>query len=128
MLPGEPRDDDQDARSDPRAEIVRLEDDIEELAERLERCRKLFLVAKLAIVLAGIWLLALISGAISFDSVAMTGAIAAVIGGTVVFGSNASTARQTQDAIKASEALRAELVGRVELRTVEEADRTDRAG
>ncbi len=128
MLPGEPRDNDQDGRSDPRAEIVRLEADIEELAEQLERCRKLLLMAKIAIVLAGIWLLGLTFGAISFDPAAMTGAIAAVIGGIVVFGSNASTSRQTQNAIRAAEALRAELVGRIELRTVGEADRTGRTG
>jgi hypothetical protein len=50
----------------------------------------------------------------------MIGAIAVVIGGTVVFGSNASTSKQTAVAIKTAEALRAELIGKINLRVVTE--------
>jgi hypothetical protein len=45
-------------------------------------------------------------GAIRFDPMAMIGAISAVIGGTVVFGSNTSTLKQAAVAIKTAEALR----------------------
>jgi hypothetical protein len=45
-------------------------------------------------------------------------ALAAVIGGTVVCGSNTSTLKQTTTAMKAAEAHRAELISRMDLRVV----------
>jgi hypothetical protein len=110
------------ADGDLRNQILRLEAHIEELAEVLERCRKIALVAKLAIAAGGIWLLAFMVGAVGFDPVAMIGAIGAVIGGTVVFGSNTSTSKQTAVAIKAAETYRAELIDRIDLRVVGEAE------
>jgi hypothetical protein len=107
---------------DPRAQILRLEADIEELTEVMERCRKIILISKVAIAAGGIWLLALTLGAIRFDSVAMIGAIAVVVGGTVIFGSNTSTSKQTAVAIKAAEGLRAELIGKINLRVVGEVE------
>src|SRR5215472_79353 len=95
---------------DPRTEILRLEAKIEELTELIERCRKIILISKIAVAIGGIWLLALAIGLMRFDPVSMIGAIAAIIGGTVVFGSNTSTAKQTAAAAEAAEALRAELV------------------
>jgi hypothetical protein len=100
-------------------EILRLEAHIEELTEVIE-CRKAILVSKVAIAAGGIWLLAFTLGAIGFDPIAMIGAISAVIGGTVVFGSNTSTSKQAAVAIKAAEALRAELIGKINLRVVGE--------
>jgi len=105
---------------DPRTQILRLEDEIEELTEVLERCRKIILISQIAVAAGGIWLLTLSSGIIRFDPGAMIGAIAVVIGGTVVFGSNASTSKQTAVAIKTAEALRAELIGKINLRVVTE--------
>jgi hypothetical protein len=105
---------------DPRTQILRLEDEIEELTEVLERCRKIILISKIAVAAGGIWLLTLSSGIIRFDPVAMIGAIAVVFGGTVVFGSNASASKQTAVAIKTAEALRAELIGKINLRVVTE--------
>jgi hypothetical protein len=102
-------------------EILRLEAHIEEeLTEVIESCRKAILVSKVAIAAGGIWLLAFTLGAIGFDPMAMIGAISAVIGGTVVFGSNTSTSKQAAVAIKAAEALRAELIGKINLRVVGE--------
>jgi hypothetical protein len=60
-----------------------------------------------------------------FDPVAMISAIAVVIGGTVVFGSNTSRAEQTAAALKAGEALRAELIGKMNLTVVREQCRAD---
>jgi hypothetical protein len=47
---------------------------------------------------------------IRFDPTLMIGAIAAVIGGTVVFGSNTSTLEQTTIAMEAAKARRAKLI------------------
>jgi hypothetical protein len=110
------------ADDDLHDQILRLEAQIEELTEVIESCRKLILVSKIAIAAGGTWLLALTFGAIRFDSMAMIGAIAAVIGGTVVFGSNTSTSKQAAADIKAAEALRADLIGKINLRFVGEAE------
>ena len=110
------------ADDDLRDQILRLEADIEELTEVMERCRKVILISKAAIAAGGILLLALTLGALRFDPMAMIGAIAVVIGGIVVFGSNMSTSKQAAVAIKAAEAFRAELIGKIDLRTVGEAD------
>jgi hypothetical protein len=104
-----------------RDQISRLEADIEDLAQVVERCRKVALVSKLAIAVGGIWLLALTFGAIRFDAVAMIASMALVIGGIVVFGSNWSTSKQTTAAIKSSEARRAELIDGINPRVVQEA-------
>ena len=105
---------------DPRTEILRLEAKIEELTELIERCRKIILISKIAVAIGGIWLLALAIGLMRFDPVTMIGAIAVIIGGTVVFGSNTSTAKQTAAAAEAAEALRAELIGKMNLTVVTE--------
>jgi hypothetical protein len=105
---------------DLREQILSLEVQIEELAETVESCRKIMLISKAIIAVGGILILAMAIGMIRFDPMVMIGAIAAIIGGTVVFGSNTSTSKQTMAAMKASEALRAELISRIDLRMVEE--------
>jgi hypothetical protein len=110
------------ADDDLHDQISRLEAQIDELTEVIESCRKVILVSKVAIAAGGIWLLAFTFGAIRFDSMAMVGAISAVIGGTVVFGSNRSTSNQAAADIKAAEAFRAELIGKIDLRLVSGAE------
>jgi len=105
---------------DPRDQIARLESRIEELAEALARCRKIKLISQIAIAGGGIWLLAVTIGVIGFDPMAMMAAISGVIGGTVMYGSNTTTSREIDAAMKEAEALRAELIGRLELRVVGE--------
>jgi hypothetical protein len=107
---------------DLREQILRLEEEIEQLAETLERCRKLLLMSKAAISMGAILIIAMTFGAIRSDAIGMVGALAAVVGGTVVYGSNASTAKQTADAMKAAEARRAELIGSIDLRLVGESE------
>jgi hypothetical protein len=110
-----------------REEIVRLEAEIDELTGVVERSWKVGLFAKMAVLAGAMWLLASTVGAISLDPVALIGAIAAVIGGIVVFGSNTSTSKQAALGIKAAEARRAELIGKIELRPVGEASDRSRA-
>jgi hypothetical protein len=62
--------------------------------------------------------LAIIIGAVGFDPTVMIESMAAVIGGTVVFGSNTSTLKQTTTDMKAAEAHRADLISRMDLRVV----------
>jgi hypothetical protein len=110
---------------DPRTEILRLEAKIEELRELIERCRKIILISKIAVAIGGIWLLALAIGLMRLDPVSMIGAIAVIIGGIIVFGSNASTAKQTAAAAEAAEALRAELIGKMNPTVVTEQGRAE---
>jgi hypothetical protein len=105
---------------DPHEEIERLEAHIEELAARLESCRKFILAARVALVGGAILLVATLSGAIQFDPRAMLAGIAAMLGGIVVWGSNSSTADEARQELAAAEAGRAMLIGQIELRVVAE--------
>jgi hypothetical protein len=68
------------ADDDLRDQIARIEADIEQLAECLDRCRKAMPFAKLAIAAGGLLILAYFVGAIWFESSTMIGAIAAMPG------------------------------------------------
>jgi len=52
------------AECDPRDQILQLEARIEELSELVEKCRKVILIAKIAVAVGGILLLALTLGII----------------------------------------------------------------
>jgi dihydrodipicolinate synthase/N-acetylneuraminate lyase len=106
------------ADGDLHDQIAQLESDIEQLAETLERCRKAMLFAKVVISAGAIWLLAFLVGAVGFVPAAMVGAIAVVIGGVVLYGSNASTLKEATAAMKDAERLRADLIDRIDPRTV----------
>jgi hypothetical protein len=103
---------------DPIDEISQLEAQLEELAAVSERCRKIILVSKAAIAGGVALLLLIVLGLFGSNQVAAIGSIAVVLGGIVSLGSNVSTLRQTTDAIGAAEALRSELIGRIDLRVV----------
>jgi hypothetical protein len=107
-----------DDDGDLHEQILHIEADIEELTDVIERCRKIILISKAAIAAGGTLILALIIGAVGFDPTVLIGAIAAVVGGIVVFGSNTSTLKQTTTAMKAAEAYRTELISRMDLRVV----------
>jgi hypothetical protein len=104
-------------------QIAGLEQEIEALAESTERCRKVALAAKAAIVTGAVWLAALILGLIGPDATALLGSTALILGGIVLYGSNATTARQTEGRIAQAEAARAALIGEIELRIVPEASK-----
>jgi hypothetical protein len=77
-----------------RDEIVRLAAQAEELAARIESCRKFILAGWVAIVAAGLVLLAMLLGLIGSDPSVLGPAVAAVLGGIVAAGSNRSTAKE----------------------------------
>ena len=101
-----------------RGQILHVEARLEDLTHVVERCRKIILISKAAVAAGAILILAIVIGAVRFDPTAMVGAIAAVIGGTVVFGSNTSTLEQITAEMKAAEVHRSELIGRLHLRIV----------
>ncbi len=107
---------------DPRGQISRLEAQIEELAEALVRCRWFILLSQALMAAGAVWILALPFGVVRFTPAAMLGSIAAIIGGIVGFGSNTSTARQLAAAMQAAEAQRAELIGSIDLRLVQDGE------
>jgi len=107
-----------DDDGDLHEQILHIEAHIEELTDIIERCQKIILISKVAIAAGGILILATVIGALGFDPTVLIGAIAAVIGGTVVFGSNTSTLKQTTTDMKAAEAHRTELISRMDLKVV----------
>ena len=108
-----------DDEDEPGDDIALLEARLEDLAEAAERCRKIILGSQIAIAAGAVLLLCVIFGL--FGSIEVFfGSIAAVLGGIVSLGSNVSTLRQTTDAISAAEALRSDLIGRIELRVVDD--------
>jgi hypothetical protein len=94
----------------PADEIARLEAQLDELADAAARCRKIRLISQIAIAAGGIWLLAAVIGIIGFDPIGLMAAIAGVIGGTVMYGSNTTTSLQVDAAIEKAEAMRAALI------------------
>jgi hypothetical protein len=100
-------------------QILALEAQIERLAEVIESCRKVILIAKAFTAVGGILTLAMTIGIVRFDPMTMIGALTAVIGGIVLLGSNWSTSQQSTAALKAAEAQRAELIGQIDLQVVE---------
>jgi hypothetical protein len=105
---------------DPIDEISQVEARIEALAEIAERCRKIILASKAAIAGGVALLLIIMLGLFGSSQVAALGSIALVLGGVVSLGSNVSTLRQTEAAISAAEALRSDLIGRIDLRVVDD--------
>ena len=101
-------------------EIAQLEARSEALAEGIERCRKISLAAKLAIAAGAIWIVLVLLGVIPFFPGTIIAALAAVIGGVVLLGSNATTWTQAEADLRAAEAMRADLIGRMDMRVVGE--------
>jgi cell division septum initiation protein DivIVA len=103
---------------DLRDEISELETRIEKLADSLERCRKMIRVSKLSIAIGAILLFATIVGLLGFVPLIMILAVAAVLGGIVMFGSTTTTAKETAAAMRQAEMRRAQLIGKIDLRLV----------
>ena len=99
---------------DPHDEIVHLEAHIEELAAKIESCRKFMLASRIAMAGGGIVLAAMFLGAIRFDPAA----VAALLGGIVVWGSNGSTAKEAAKELAAAEADRATLIEMIDLHVI----------
>ena len=106
--------------ADPHDEIARLEERIEALGDAIERCRKIALMARIALGAGAAWIVLMLIAAIPFVAFNIVAAIAALLGGTVMLGSNSSTWTQTAAALEAAVARRNELISTIELRIVTE--------
>ena len=99
-------------------DIARIEERIEELREAIARCRKLSVAAKLMIGAGAVWIALTLFLLIPYLPSMLFGSLAAVIGGIVLLGSNSTTWGETEAALAASEAMRAEWIGRQDMRLV----------
>ena len=107
-----------------RHELVRLEAQIETLTERLAWCAKISLASKIGVGFGLLWFVLALIGILPFGAATVAGTVAAVLGGVVLLGSNATTWDQTDLARREAEAARAALIGQLSLRVVENAPRT----
>jgi hypothetical protein len=109
---------DSDHSSNLRDEIVRIEDRIEQLAEKIESCRKLILASRIIVAGGACMLTGMLFGAIRFDPGAMAAAVAALLGGIAVWGSNGSTAEEATNELTISADARSMLIQRMDLKDV----------
>ena len=103
---------------DPHEEIVRLEEHIEELAAKIESCRKFILASRIAVAGGGLVLAAMLVGAIRSDLGFMAAAVSLLLSGIVVWGSNSSTAKEATKELAASESERAALIEHINPRAI----------
>jgi hypothetical protein len=103
---------------DPHEEIVRLEEHIEELAAKIESCRKFILASRIAVAGGGLVLAAMLVGAIRSDLGLMAAAVSLLLSGIVVWGSNSSTAKEATKELAASESERAALIEHINPRVI----------
>jgi hypothetical protein len=109
---------DGDSSRDPHDEVVRLEQRIEDLAANIESCRKFILASRIAVAGGALVLAGMLFGAIGFDPATMAGAVAALLGGIAVWGSNRSTAQQALKELALAESHRSMLIEKMALSDV----------
>jgi hypothetical protein len=105
---------------DRRDAIERIEAQIDELAAKVESCRKFIVVGRLAVAGGAILLVALLLGVVTFDPRLLLAALTALLAGIVVWGSNRSTAHEAAAELAEAEAERTALIGALELHPVAE--------
>jgi hypothetical protein len=106
---------DDDQSGDPHDEVVRLEERIEDLAAKIESCRKLIFVSRIAVAGGGLVLTGMLFGVIRFDPAIMAAAVSGLLGGIAVWGSNSSTAQQATTELASAESDRSELIEEMDL-------------
>jgi hypothetical protein len=99
-------------------EIVRIEDRIEQLTEKIESCRKVILASRIAVVGGAIVLTGMLFGAMRFDPAIMAAAVAALLGGIAVWGSNRSTAQEATNELTIIASDRSMLIQQMDLKDV----------
>src|ERR1700731_3450009 len=100
---------------DPHDEVVRREAQIKLFSDKIESCRKFILAARIAVVGCGVLLVAIFLGSMRFDVQLMMLAMAALLGGIVVWGSNGATAKEAASELAVAEANRKALIEMIDL-------------
>ena len=95
-----------------------IEQRIEQLSISIERCRKISLGSKFAIAGGIGWIALTLIQLVRFDAAATLGALAAVIGGIVLLGSNATTWGQLDAERRKAQTQRDALIGGLPLRVI----------
>jgi hypothetical protein len=103
---------------DPHEEIVRLEEHIEELAAKIESCRKFVQVSRVAVAGGTLVLAAMLVGAIQSNLGLLAAAVSLLLGGIVVWGSNSSTAKEAMKELATAESERAALIEHINPRVI----------
>lgn len=106
------------AENDLSEQVSRLEDKLHALNAQIATCRKLQFAAKLVLAAGFALILSLVLGIIRPDPLAIVTTIAALVGGTVLFGSNASTWSQAETEMQTAQAQLATLIDNADLRLV----------
>ncbi|MFA6267620.1 MAG: hypothetical protein WC670_18125 [Pseudolabrys sp.] len=100
-------------------EIARLEERIEELNQSLARCDKIALAARIAIAGGVLWFALALVTILAFSPTGFVGALASLLGGVVLLGSNETTREEFEASLRAIEDRRRALIDAIELRVVE---------
>jgi hypothetical protein len=108
-------------------QIEDLEAQIESFAEVAKSCKKWILLSKIGAIAGGVLLLANIVGFIFLDLRMTVLAIAAVLGGIALGGSNSSTLRRTLAVLRDAESLRARIINEAELPRVGDASKPEQS-
>ena len=102
----------------PTRRSSRLEEHIEELAAKIESCRKFILASRIAVAGGGLVLAAMLVGVIRSDLGLLAAAVSLLLGGIVVWGSNSSTAKEAMKELAAAESERAALIEHINPRVI----------
>jgi hypothetical protein len=108
--------------NDSREEIERLEEQIDGLVAKIESCRKFILAGRIAVTGGVVAFIAMLAGAIGFNSAVMSAAVAALFGGIVAAGSSGSTAKEATNELAKAEAKRTTLIEQLNLRLIPDRD------
>src|SRR4029079_19320270 len=104
-----------DVERDEEQPIDRVEAEIESAARTIEWCRKFIIISKMMMTAGALWLAAIVLGIEPFSPLSLIAAITIVIGGSVGFGTNRSTAERAVQRRDDAEQLRLRLIDRLGL-------------
>jgi hypothetical protein len=106
------------AMDDVSERIARLEDEIIDLSDKAENCRKVMIAARFGMIGGAVALTAFIFGILRFDGMVFVVAVTAILVGIVSYGSNKSTREQLLAAIAERKAARDTLIDMIGPSTV----------
>ncbi|WP_262273422.1 hypothetical protein [Microvirga yunnanensis] len=106
--------------TDLHQKIIDLEAEIDALSDSAEQCRKSMVVAKVATGGGILLFAAALLGVVRSDAILLVVGIAATLAGTVFYGSSRSSFEKITEKVRAYEARRAEMIDRMDLRTVQD--------